>query len=570
MSIHSKSFSQGKIAWYVLASVLIIGIFISIWFSVFTLERWLSFANQFCNNAKMQEAVLGIFTEKTCWWLKVASICFVSACIIGFYFTIKNKVQLQVALQKGILIVFADAKRLFVLPQFSKQQKNTVWLLVVFLIAHSVYYFVQWPITHDEAWSYQYFVNGNFFTSFLAPYNNHYLFTLVSWFMHIFLPNVLALRIIALLAGVVSVFAFAHSQQKMFIGFWFTISMVLFATALPLLYYSIIGRSYSCTILFAAIGLYCFMEIFRQKATTKHFVYLGISQALGVWSCIFYFLPASIFLLSLVFCLYKKNGYKLVSTVIIFVVITIIALGIPLIILKGVTPLQSAAMAYSQQNLLDVFLTTCNRLFFYSTSWRFAMPVSTIVVMGILFFSFWNSKKWSLLFLLQLCVPIFYAFISSVWYERLFTYCIVFYTPVLVFTLQQLCKVFKFSLKIKNEIVLLFLLPISILLFRNCVLFYWSVQKDKDLKVLASYIQNNKNINTIYTTDVYAVPALQYYWQKQNNREIVITKSFTDSNSKQTLQNTIPPYVVTLLEDSNLVKNYQPLFLQKTIAIWQH
>jgi hypothetical protein len=494
----------------------------------------------------------------------LACICYVL--IVLFVFK-KRKIILHKAQEIGF-IFYQDVRLFFSLSSFSKHEKSILCICMIAVSVHSIYYIHTWYLQHDECWTYNYFVRNHFIASFATPNNNHNFYTLISWLANLFLDGKWAIRIVALMGGLISIFVFAKVCKQFENRLFFAFAMILFSTSMPLLNYSVSGRSYSFTILFAAVGVLFIQYIRKQPMHKKYYYYFGISQALGVFSNFGYLYPLfgfGIFSISLI----NKNTLLLwVKTWCLTAILGIVFLGVPLLLLNGISVLAQAASTNSRCSLHDSILEASNSFSYFYTGFRNLGYSYLIIFCLLLLYSILNKNKFTILSIIQLFLPFFYCILHrQILFHRLFTYEVVFVSLIFAHFLS-----FVFSkvniLNTKWQYSLLLIFPVAFIFFPKHFLFNWSVQIDKATKHAARYMIS-KNIDTCYNFYFYPAPALQYnyYQQKQSiyfikaNKESVSYQAFDSNQHYQS--------ILTATEDKMQFKNYHKTTIDGIIDIWE-
>jgi hypothetical protein len=467
--------------------------------------------------------------------------------LIAYFFYLKNAARLALNFNAFLKNRILDAKALFVSTPADKIIFN---VCLLFLILHTVYYVADWPLQYDECWSYNYFVNKNIFFSFLTPNNNHNGFTLLSWFStKLPIPTAYALRAVALIFGVLSLFAYRKLSALIFDAITHKLSLLLYTGSLPLLYYSIIARGYSATVFFTILGLICLQKIATNSASKKAWYYLALTQALGMFfNPVHFYAAATIYIGTLVLPKEFKTRFFIVS-IMQCAIYVLLLLGIPLLLLNGYKPL--AAAVSKSLPFVEVVLDVPSMLTHYFTGVR-NLGIVFYIFCALLIILFLKTKNRQILFcLIAVIVPIVACVLQGqVLYERTFTYLVPIVSMGLSFIIAAVAK---------NKNVLLFvgffLMVTSIYSFRQHSLFMWNIPLDKAIVKSTNFLLD-KNLDSIYLFDNYAKPGLIFY-ASQANKNLYFQMAGTtsldytpfDSNKKYKC-------IITNLDAPNIQKGY--------------
>jgi hypothetical protein len=458
-----------------------------------------------------------------------------------------------------VKIFITDFKNSIAIKQYTPYQKKILLIALLFLGVHSLYYINNWAIQHDECWTYNYYINQSWVFSFLAPNNNHYLFTAVCWWAnHIpFLDSKITMRLVALLGSVLGVLFYYKLVTRLFNNVHLQlVGLAFFVGSLPLLYYSIMARSYSFTILFVCISMLCFLKIITTAYNKKYFVYLALANALGIFSNITFVYPMLGFIVfSIIFSMYTQHFFTIfIKTWVASIAASLVLIVVPVFLLKGFQPLSAVGL----QPVVDVWGNIqlgFQMLSYYFTGHLYAsfIWIALIIVSAILFFK--TKQPLLLLCLVQFVVSIIiYALQGSHLFERLFTYLVPFVALGILFLFQYLFTNIKPNNYISGFIALLFLVA-NVYQFKHHFLFNWNIGIDKACTKTAQYLVAH-NVDSVYSFYVYPKPCLEYFYHKAGKPiHIALSNAGAvsyvpyDSNYKYKV-------IISATEDSLHFKNY--------------
>jgi hypothetical protein len=497
------------------------------------------------------------------------------ACAIVLFsvgvFIILNWMHVQQQIFYYFRILWMDVKNIFSFHHLSKTEQNIFLVCIICFSGFCLYWMHQWDLQFDECWTYNYFINNNILCSTVTPYNNHYLYTAVSWWFNLILPVKLAIRLPAFLAGLCSIFIYAKFLATYKKSILFNVGIILFSTNLPLINYSISGRGYSFTVLFCAIGLLCLQKILQHPSRRKFYYYLGISQALGMYSCFTYFYPFVGFVLYLLFIIFLRTEYRKNYGIALLIscVGAVVLLAVPLILLKGLTPmLVAAAPSQYALQVVQPVLHGAEIVAYYFTSWH----NGGVLYIVILLIASWLSCKYFnaiIAFCIMQCIIPFVFFIiqQNILFERIFTYLPVFVVVLVSFGMYVITTLFK-NLQPKLAYVLLLFIPCAFFHFNRHYLFHWSDRLDIITHKTADYLLAN-NIDTCYTFYIYPVPQIQLRYQQQH-KNIYFQKADIRSKGYAPFDSTKKyKCILSAVENNRNVAQYRCTTIDTCIQIWQ-
>ncbi len=491
--------------------------------------------------------------------VRIVLILLVVILVVLLFLFLKYKQQIFYA----ISIFISDIKQTCTLAYLPKQHSIIVALAFAFVFIHALYYSSTWYLTHDECWSYNYFIHPSIINSIALPYNNHFGYTFLAAILDTVCTPIVAIRSIAIIATLLAVLIFAKLSFTT-IRANFIWCMAIFIASVPLLAYSALGRGYSLSILFTVIQLYTFFQLLK-KNNLKYYIYFGVAIVFAIYSNVFMAYTAAAWLILGFYFLKNKKAVLLVS---IFTIVIIGALlYTPIVLLKG-NKLYNTGYT-GGLNLQYSIMHCANTISYYFTGiknigWWY------IIIIGLsTLYAFVKKNTLYTICVLQVIVPfIVFSIQPQLQYERLYTYLIVFITPIVAILLTdfyKLLKIYHTNVYIVSSIVYIIG---SAIIFNKHTLFTWSKQLDKASYHTAQYLLANK-IDSIYTFTFYPSPIIELVYT-QNNKSIVQLKPEITSIQYAPFDSTIKyQAIITKLEDSMRFTNYTPTIIDSCIIVWQ-
>jgi len=157
---------------------------------------------------------------------------------------------------------------------------------LLYLIVHSIYYMLQLPFIHDEAYTISNFVlPGPLASTTFYPYpNNHILFSLLSYLFS-FLPiqPEVAFRLPSLIAVVITCFVLFRLLLLCLPSTIASFGVLVFVCMFPVMSYSVFARGYSLVFLFTALSVYSLIKAI-EKGSRFHRVLLILFSILGLYT----------------------------------------------------------------------------------------------------------------------------------------------------------------------------------------------------------------------------------------------------------------------------------------------
>ena len=219
-------------------------------------------------------------------------------------------------------------------------------LLTAYLI-RSAYQIQTIPITYDEAWTYNHFISKGLLVSIFSPNNNHVLYTILSVFTDCLpLSDTWTLRLVALLTGILSCFAFYGLARSIFCWRIGLILLSYFIFAPSMSFFSVYARGYSLLILGAILSFWAVIRLTQYPESKATWWFYIFGNFIGFYGCLAYvynFLP--LLLIGVIWMLIHRNGallkHALVCNLILFVLLSIFYS--PLLLTNGGSFLVQAA-----------------------------------------------------------------------------------------------------------------------------------------------------------------------------------------------------------------------------------
>jgi hypothetical protein len=477
--------------------------------------------------------------------------------IILLIFYILTKYRNKV--KKIVQIFLIDVKNLFSVAEFNKPNKLAFYSTLLFLVMHSLYYIHSWALTHDELWTYNYFVNTPIWNSFLLPNNNHYFYTSIVWWFNLLFAAKWALRLVALLGMCAGWCVFVKTVYKYLPTYLFIPSIVLLACSMPVLYYAVIGRAYSFTLLFAGIQLYTLLAIKNKEYNNKFIIYFALATILGLFSNICFLYAAIANNIILIGIKYKK----FFKAFIIQSIGTLLLLSTPLLILKGATPIQKIATVKASFSFIYLLKGASTLEYYYLGIVNTGHIFLAILCLCTIWFIY-RPRFIATICLVQLWVVLCaFSIQQTTLYERLFTYTEIFVVPLIVLLLAIIFN------KIQRQIFIVALLygVAAVFTFTKHPLFTWSIAIDKAADKVAKQLYK-ANIDTCYTANFYVAPAIDFYF-KQKQKNIYQYKAEQQSISYKPLDSLVKyKAIINTVESKTIYPAYIPKQVDSIYIIW--
>ncbi len=254
------------------------------------------------------------------WFAVILSVIFLlTACLLTIYQQKYSPILRKINQSIHGISIRKDGRELI---QELAGDHDEIWFWISVLIITGIAVFLRvlyitQPVGYDEAYTFLYFATRSFryiLTDYSAP-NNHIFHTiLVSLSYHIFGNHIWALRLPACVSGILCIPA-VYLAGKAFGKRWTGILAGLGLAFSPMMIaYSVNGRGYSLTVLFALIGLWLTGLLMKQSSFLKWFL-LAVTCILGFYTIPIFLYPfGSFYLFLFIIFLYKsKNDPERVS-----------------------------------------------------------------------------------------------------------------------------------------------------------------------------------------------------------------------------------------------------------------
>lgn len=206
----------------------------------------------------------------------------------------------------ALFLAIADSietnyKRLKELPLAIKLPLAAIFTIQFFSL---IYFSCSLPYEYDEVYSNIYFSSGGIISSLIyypVP-NNHVLYNIItSIFLQLPIDEILATRLVSVIAGLVGTFYFFKLSRKLLPGNISVLVTALYSFSYPIAYYNTQGRGYSLMVFFAVLAMYSIMCMVEGKSVLK---YLAIYTIVSVLA--FFTLP------SFLYCFVVLNALLLI------------------------------------------------------------------------------------------------------------------------------------------------------------------------------------------------------------------------------------------------------------------
>ncbi len=151
----------------------------------------------------------------------------------------------------------------------SLAEKIFIGLLLPVIFLVSLYHILVQPMQYDEMWTYNYFIGGGFWRTFLIPGNNHIGYTVIAWlFKWLPVNQDIAIRLPALLAGILLILCFWLMCRRLFGSSIAMVSATFFSSMALVTTYLVLARSYSMLLLCSLFLLWVSIKLIRDRQNT--------------------------------------------------------------------------------------------------------------------------------------------------------------------------------------------------------------------------------------------------------------------------------------------------------------
>jgi hypothetical protein len=353
------------------------------------------------------------------------------------------KKSLIIFLMDGIRNDFKQVLQnvMYEIRKLSSAEKSIALLVLFFIAAVRIYYFIKFPVFVDEAFSYVHFASKGFLTSaFYYPGPNNHIFysELCVVTDLIFNDPAWVMRMPSMLAGL-ALTAFIFLTLKKHIGFQVAmLSAIIFSLAEQTNFYSTQGRGYILFTLFVFLAAYSLMKVLFERRKFYLLLFI-VSSVLGFYTLSVFLYPfVSMFLWSLFIIWRSRDRVMLIKVLAMYSLISILVLilYLPVFLLNPSEVIFGNVWVSSQDDFYSRFPDYLIRLNDFWWGGRLGTLLSLGAIIGLIRMSLKQSSRWVLsAVVLLLFVPLIMMAIQKVLpFARVWLY----YLPVLSLGLSYL------------------------------------------------------------------------------------------------------------------------------------
>lgn len=174
-----------------------------------------------------------------------------------------------------------------ILPNLTRPTRTCLLIILALQTIIFFYFLLTIPFHYDEAWTYLYFTRKGFYTTltFYPIPNNHILYNLVAGVFDILpLSPEITTRLPSYFASLVATWYFFKIAQLYFTDFTALITTALFASAYPVVLYSIEARGYGFVVCFTVLLLYAALRLIREPDSRRYRNLYIFSLVAGMYS----------------------------------------------------------------------------------------------------------------------------------------------------------------------------------------------------------------------------------------------------------------------------------------------
>lgn len=447
--------------------------------------------------------------------LLVALLCVKRKIIISFIDTI------LIVLKKRV------SNFIFAIKNSNSQIKIGLGVLLLLVLARSIYYALHFYPNYDECWNYNYFLSNQPFTTLVA-YNNYPLHNLISYaFLTVLPDNTFVMRLPNIILGLGNLLLVFVIAKKLFQNEKIALAAAAVFSVLPtVVFYMLFARGIMLSLFFAIILFYYFFVKTAKEWSTPDTILIIIAGGLGCYSMISF--PIFIIVLFAVFIVkyaVQKNWFFAKKLIISGAGILLFTafLYAPFLLGSGVDLAinSSCSQRISFDGLIEkAAFVSRNQIGFYSGAYLF-LAISIILL-------FIHKRKTLIVFnLILLLLPFLLSFfIKTQLPARALSFQILAYLFTLVILLEYLLKYTNRYIFIGGSI---FILAFWNYTSTNHTFFDWSARPDKETYKIAQILKQ-ENIKTYYDQSgnfQYFVPGILYHSKLNKNNT-----RFFSSNKK--------------------------------------
>ena len=409
------------------------------------------------------------------------------------------------------------ALRLF-FSALSKTEKTALVIVNTLLIIRGLYYILNWDIQHDEAWTFNNFINQGPLICSVSPFNNHVFYTIVaSLFAWLPIDSLLAIRLPVFLAGLLTANLFFVFLKKVvannvaWIGFLFLVSSG------PFIFYSLYARSFMFMLLFLTVMLLSILGwIKRPDKSQSYHVSFIIASILGLYSN-FAFLYALLALVvatgTYLFLNQRKKDIVLFFKSVLIILALTTLLYLPQWAINQFNWLNVASTDPATSNVPSL-LDTFGYFFIGFRGGHFVLALIVLASLWMLIerkYSFWSG-----LVLFNLTLPFLVLLLQKFTpSDRIFIFLILYITLLITIIVRLVTSSINIQL---NKILiiggLIFLLNSFLSHYHHFL--NWSYKWDKSAKEVSQVLIDH-DVKSAYLFEYYHKPAIEYYYNQTDN-----------------------------------------------------
>lgn len=548
-------------------------IIITAWFSRTSYTSLISFVTQQLNRPDLKPLIVNsLFTlEKyellfNYHWLSYPIIIIISSWLL---FKIKW-------IYNNILLVFLLINRTFfhfyfLLKNLFTWQKLILTVVVGSYIAVILSNQTIKPISYDEAWSYNYYINKPFYFP-LILFNTYPLFNIICHFFT-FLPfnAITNIRLPSLVFSALTISVFFYSLHKKF-GYFLALIGVLMLGASPLFYiYSTLSRGITLALFFSVIVFHVTYEINKGNTFYKRYYILFIvTNMLGIAS-----MPTFIVLtISSIFYLicYKYKQKEFLVTLIksfLLIVAGSFILYFPVLLSLG-TDLFKHNEHYLINfhsiinKLMDVLLNLSKLFFISEYILIIVIPLSILLLLVPQLPAQKKLLRYSIFVVAFTLIA--RAATGNILPERAISFLIFSFIVILVILVSWLFKLY--TNRVKISFLVLFSMVFSLAILHNQKKLF-SPPEDADAEIIGELLLQN-NVRTVYINEEdfwYRVPMIEFYYAEKNQQITIETSAKSSTRHRDFNPNNNYDCIINKSSYSNIDTPYKEVYRNKQFVV---
>lgn len=429
-----------------------------------------------------------------------------------------------------------------------------IGIFSVFL-AHSCFNIYEYALQYDEAWTYNNFIQKGFFISTLSPHNNHIFYTILAcWADYLPLAGKYALRLPALLGGLLVVYTSFVGLHRWTNPTFANMATTLLAFAPSVCFYSMYARGYIYVVWGLLISIWALWGLWQTSNRAIYSLALWIGTIIGFYAVPTFFYAWASVHLAWLFTIYNDKPQRR-SLFIQWIKINIASVAVllflyaPFLLTNGLQILARAAESTTQMQHYSQwwYINKMNEWILFGKDYTFLGWTWIIqMLLGIVFSCYFYTQKQ----LNKLFISLFFTFCNA-WLlvapistpERAWVFVIVGDVLFLTMLLTPIYTTIRQKwLQIGSWV------SVIIILIYNCQTHYhlnWSKKLDKEAIVVSNYICSYP-IDEVYTFSRYDKPLLEYYYYQQKKQPLRMWLPFEDSKNYAAFA--ARPYACVLLD----------------------